>query len=212
VNEEQPPDGAGTAAAAAPESSGRNEDAVLDDALQHEGSRAGAVLFDRFAPLVNRLVWRMLGADSEHDDVVQQVFIKAARAAGAVREVAAVRSWIVAITVNVVRTELRRRALRRWLVLADDHALEPTHVEDHAGREAVRRTYAILAKLPAEERIPFALRFIEEQSLEEMATACGCSLATVKRRMSKAEARFVNLAQRDPVLAGWVREGRWGPT
>jgi RNA polymerase sigma-70 factor (ECF subfamily) len=42
------------------------------------------------------------------------------------------------------------------------------------------------------------LRHVEGYRLEEVADACGCSLATVKRRIANADARvrqYVNLAE-----------------
>ena len=47
--------------------------------------------------------------------------------------------------------------------------------------------------------------------LTEVAAACHCSLSTIKRRLSKAEKRFVTIASRDPLLAGRIdASGRWG--
>ena len=65
----------------------------------------------------------------------------------------------------------------------------------------------MLDTLPADERIAFALRYIDERPLLEVAEACDCSLATIKRRLSKAEQRFTRLAQRDTVLAERLARG-----
>jgi RNA polymerase sigma-70 factor (ECF subfamily) len=40
------------------------------------------------------------------------------------------------------------------------------------------------------ERIAFCLRHVEGMKLEEVARACGCSLATAKRRVASAQARL----------------------
>jgi RNA polymerase sigma-70 factor (ECF subfamily) len=79
--------------------------------------------------------------------------------------------------------------------------------------EAVRATYAILAKFPADERLAFSLRFVSEMQLTEVADACGVSLATVKRRLARAEKRFVEAAKSHPALSDrMARGGRWGET
>jgi RNA polymerase sigma-70 factor (ECF subfamily) len=76
--------------------------------------------------------------------------------------------------------------------------------------EALRCLYEILEKLPAELRIPFSLRFVDKMELTEVAEACDCSLATIKRRISKAERRFVLHARREPALEPWVQQHpRW---
>ena len=76
-------------------------------------------------------------------------------------------------------------------------------------REALDHSYAILDTMPADERIAFSLRFIDGMELTEAATACGCSLATIKRRLAKAEKKFLDSARADSVLSGRIEGGRW---
>lgn len=176
---------------------------------QADDPRTGVLLFDRCEAQVNRLVWRVLGADDEHDDLVQQVFVALLAGLPRLRDPAALRGWVAAVTINTVRSEIRRRRVRRLLFGHDPRALDlaeapPASAED---RELLRRTYAALDRLPADERIAFALRFIDEQPLAEIAIACRCSLATIKRRISAAQARFHRLAARDPLLAERLQHG-----
>lgn len=170
----------------------------------------GAALFDRCEAQVNRIVWRVLGADESHDDLVQQVFVALLRGVSRVREPEALAGWVTAVTVNTVRSELRRRRLRRLWVRSAPEALDLAEAPapNHEARELLRRTYAVLEKLPSDERIAFGLRYIDEMPLAEVAAACGCSLATIKRRLQSAQARFRRLAQRDPALAERLGEGR----
>jgi RNA polymerase sigma-70 factor (ECF subfamily) len=72
--------------------------------------------------------------------------------------------------------------------------------------DAVRATYAVLVMLTPDERIPFALRYIEEMDLGEVAAACRISLATAKRRIARARKRFVTIARTMPELSSWVQE------
>jgi RNA polymerase sigma-70 factor (ECF subfamily) len=58
----------------------------------------------------------------------------------------------------------------------------------------------------------FALRFIDEMELGEVAEASDLSLSTVKRRLAKASARFTSLAQREPSLLDWLKGNpEWSP-
>ena len=50
------------------------------------------------------------------------------------------------------------------------------------------------------------LRFMAGFGLEELAEVCGCSLATVKRRLLEARRQFETLARNDPVLIEWLEE------
>ena len=77
-------------------------------------------------------------------------------------------------------------------------------------REALEETYRVLDLMPADERIAFALRFVEGMELTEVADACGVSLATIKRRLSRAETRFVAMAGRREPLREWLgSSARW---
>src|SRR5687767_3895277 len=67
--------------------------------------RTGTILFDRCEAQVNRLVWRVLGADEEHDDLVQQVFVALLAGLRRVRDPAALHGWVAAVTINTVRSE-----------------------------------------------------------------------------------------------------------
>jgi len=165
--------------------------------LQAGGPEAGALLFDAFEESVNRLVWRLLGADTEHDDVVHDVFCSLLAGVGRVREPAALNGWVRAVTANTVRSVLRRRRLTRLLGLGSSEA-DPDRFEgvcdDVDGRRLVSEVYSILDGLPADLRVVFVLRHFEQLTLPEVASAAGCSLATAKRRLKRARNRFARAA------------------
>jgi RNA polymerase sigma-70 factor (ECF subfamily) len=49
-----------------------------------------------------------------------------------------------------------------------------------------------LTRLPAELRMPWMLRYVEACELTEVAEQCGASLATIKRRIRRADARLLS--------------------
>ena len=102
--------------------------------------------------------------------------------------------------------------MRRWLSFLPWSELPEVEAPAAADEEleALRRTYAILDELPADERIALALRVIDGMDLADVAAACGVSLATIKRRLQRAEAAFLERARREPSLEGWLEGGaRW---
>ncbi|MFZ6181192.1 RNA polymerase sigma factor [Nannocystis pusilla] len=174
--------------------------------------RTGRVLFEQFEETVNRLVWRLLGADDAHDDIVQDVFVLLLRGLRKVREPAALANWVAKVTVNKVRSEIRRRSLLRRRYYHEPEAFELAEASPppYEARELLRRTFEVIVQLPANERIAFTLRYIDQQPLEAIAVACDCSLATIKRRLQSAEARFARLAERDPDLKERLHRGAGG--
>jgi len=73
--------------------------------------------------------------------------------------------------------------------------------------EALRQTYRVLAQLPTDERIAFTLRQIDGMELLAIAEQTRVSLATVKRRVARAQKTFVTLARQNETLAEWLEPG-----
>jgi len=114
--------------------------------------------------------------------------------------------------VFAARAHIRRQARRKWLSLFSPDQTRQRHLEPPSSdaRRALRDIYRTLDMLPADERIAFALRFIDGMTLPEAAAAAGVSLATLKRRLSRAEKKFVARVRERPLLEQWLREGtRW---
>ena len=167
---------------------------------QRGGATAAAVIYDRFAPDVHRVVARCLGPDADRDDVVHDAFVQILRGVARVREAAALRGWITAVAVNTARSELRRRRLRR-LLWSSDPAPDTAGVEaDPETRDLLRRVYRHLDRLGTGLRLAFVLRYIERHELLEVARLMDCSLATAKRRIARASEQFAALAADDPEL------------
>jgi RNA polymerase sigma-70 factor (ECF subfamily) len=189
------------------------DDATLVAAARRGEEGARTEIFDRHAHRVARVLARLLGRDGELADLVHDVFVMALRDLDRLTAPAALKGWLTTIAVHTARGHIRRRKRRRWLLFFSPEQipepLAPTADEDT--REATRATYAILDAMPANERIAFALRFIEGMELTEVAVACQTSLATIKRRLARAEAEFQEKAREVPVLSSWLEGGsRWG--
>jgi RNA polymerase sigma-70 factor (ECF subfamily) len=189
----------------------------LEDAKLVAGVRAGepealALLHQRFARPVLRILLRILGPDHELEDVHHDVFVRALQSLSQLRDPSALRGFMSAIAVHTARACLERRIRRRrWVFLSASESLpEPEPVDpgpNHAARAALRAAYDVLARLPVPERIAFTLRYFEQMELTEVAQACNVSLASIKRRLARAEARFWALARHRPELADYVEGG-----
>jgi RNA polymerase sigma-70 factor (ECF subfamily) len=165
-----------------------------------------------FSPLVERLVAAALGPDSEIADVVHDVFVRAFEGIDALKDAGALPGWLSTLAVFTARDKIRRRRRWRWIrFLAPDAIPEtPARDADAETRATLRAAYRALEGLPADEQVAFGLRFIAEMELTEVATACGVSLATIKRRLARAEVSFLTAARATPLLAERLnRGGRW---
>jgi RNA polymerase sigma-70 factor (ECF subfamily) len=184
-------------------------DAAVVAAIRAGERAGGSALYDRHHEYVRRVLVRVIGPDSHLDDLVQDVFVAAIDAIDRLAEPDALRGWIAGISVNVARVELRRRRRSSWLRLLPGHSLPevPAAVSNPELDEAVRATYRVLGRLQVDERIAFALRFIDGMELLEVAAACRLSLATTKRRLASARKKFENMARAYPELQPWIEGG-----
>jgi RNA polymerase sigma-70 factor (ECF subfamily) len=188
-----------------------DEHALLQ-ALRAGHPGAAAAFYDQHAHRISRTLRSALGADEDIPDLLQEVFIRAIDGIGKLREVDRIGGWLSSIAIFVARAQIRRRARRSWLrAFSPEHA-SPQHQEQPSSeaRAALREVYSVLGQIPVNERMAFTLRFIEGMTLPDAAEACETSLATFKRRLSRAQKRFLDAARKRPILEQWLKEGtRW---
>lgn len=189
----------------------RHEATAIDDATLARSAMEGdpsahTAIWDRYHPLVRRVLYRSMGPGNDVEDQVQEVFLRFYRNRALLRNPSALRSFLFGITLRVAASEIRSRRIRGWLRLTpdgvlDDHAAPHT---DGDAREAVKRLYAILDRLDTKSRLAFVLHYVEGLELLEVASALGVSLATVKRRLTRVSARVWAAAQGDRVLIEYL--------
>lgn len=172
----------------------RVEDGELVQRAQRGDPDAKRQLFQRHVALCSAIAFRLTGHDSDLEDIVQDSFIAAFAGLDRLTEPAAFRGWLCAIVTRTAIATLRKRKLLSRLGLI---RREPVQLEmltgPHAPADVVaelRAVYAALERFPAEERVTLILRRYEQLPLEQIASQTGASLATVKRRLVRAEARL----------------------
>ncbi|HEX4355041.1 MAG TPA: sigma-70 family RNA polymerase sigma factor [Polyangiales bacterium] len=169
-------------------------------------------MFERYGRDVERVLFRVLGPDTELPDLLHDVFVAALTSIDQVRDPSALRGWLTGIAVRKARKCIVKR--RRWRII---QFFAPTDMPEGEARvapvevsEALRCTYEVLDRLPADERLAFALRHIDGMELTTVAAACGVSLATIKRRLVRAQRAFVRMASEQDSLVPWLERGELG--
>jgi RNA polymerase sigma-70 factor (ECF subfamily) len=183
------------------------DDAALARLAAERNPRAAALIWDRFSPVVRRVIRRAVGPSGDVEDIVQEVFLKLFDRADTLRDPGALRHFVLSIATSVLVSELRRRRVRRYLGLltADGELPERGgHERDDDARELVGRVYAVLDRVRDGDRLAFVLKTIEGLELTEVAAAMNTSVATVKRRVARVHARLQRLAEQEPSLASYV--------
>lgn len=175
--------------------------AVLPDAqlvaLGCKGdSQALGALYKRHAPFAINLAARIEGSARDIEDIVHDAFLRAFERLNDLTDRAAFRSWLGAIVVHAVRSRMRRGRLMNALGMGklsepvDLDAIASADASPHT-RAQIAQIYALLRTLPTDDRIAWTLRAVEGHDLDTVARLTQCSLATVKRRITRAQ-RFLD--------------------
>lgn len=187
------------------------DDATLAKAASAGDPRATSVLWDRFSPLVRRMLRRTLGPGAEVESLVQEVFLKALRQLGSLPESAQLKPFVVAVTVRVLSAELKRNRVRRLLRLRSPwHSADFSSGPDPATRTALSSLYRILDELDADARLAFTLKHFEGLQLAELASAMDASLSSAKRRLARANARVQAAVSRDAAFGAYATAASLG--
>jgi RNA polymerase sigma-70 factor (ECF subfamily) len=180
---------------AAAEGLAKSPSAPSDSALvaAARGGEAWAMeaLFRKYASMVNGLVFRLIGRDSDVEDLVQESFAQAFASLNRLQAAETFCAWLSSITVRTTQKMLRHRRLLSRLGLRQRDTVEfdkiiSKEVPPDAAAQLIA-IYRVVENLPPRVRVPLVLHRVQGSTLEEVAALTGMSLATVKRRLNDAE-------------------------
>jgi RNA polymerase sigma-70 factor, ECF subfamily len=168
---------------------------------------AAAALWSRYGKLVYRLAERSLGCPHEAEDLTQDVFVCLLNKVGGLRDATSLRSFVVSVTIRTLKWQLRRKRRRQWWVnLTRTGGLPDLAVQGGDVEQVLGRFYRLLDRLKPDDRVIFVLRRVDGMQLQEVALATGHSLATVKRRLVKADAQLSQWMEHEPLLVTYLTE------
>lgn len=190
------------------------QDADVMGAFPAVSAVSGGDTLDDFDAVVRthqQHVFRVLASlvrdtDTAHT-LTQECFLRAYKNRQTFRGNASVRTWLLAIVVNLARDHARSRRLSFWKRLlqhGEDPSLLAEALPDRGpaadkvllAREELGTVWAALEKLPDRQRTVFVLRFVDDLSLEQIASSMGTTVGTVKTHLFRAVATLRQLTGR----------------
>jgi len=156
-------------------------------------------LVKKYQPRVFATARRYARRESEVEDIVQEVFLKAFQKLRSFRGDAPFEHWLMRLAVRTCYDFLRAHQRNRELSLSDisdeegdwleRFAANPSDAAENAAaaRELVER---VLAQLSPAARLVLTLLEIEDRSLKEIAALTGWSVPVVKIRAFRARAEM----------------------
>lgn len=193
----------------APRVNNAREPQVQDEVLRRASAGDAAAfreIFIRHRSDVARLVYRMLSAPADLEDVVQEVFVQVFRSLKDFRGQSKFSTWLHRVTVNVVL--MHRRSARSRPVLteeapsdlvADDRQALPD--EEAERLERMRAFQRLLSRLAEKKRVVFILHELEGMPPAEIAEVVGAPVLTVRTRLFYARRELEAMLADEPALA-----------
>ncbi len=166
-------------------------------------------LYHRFRRQVAANLYRVLGDNTDLDDLAQEVFVIAFRGLEKFRGDARLSTWLYRICVNVALGRIRTRKRRPMAIgVADLDAavFDPSLVErpeqpdrTMERRQDQARVYRALEQLAPKKRIVLYLHEIEGLDLKEIAYLVDSNPVTVRTRLFYARREFYRLIANEPI-------------
>jgi RNA polymerase sigma-70 factor (ECF subfamily) len=182
-----------------PSPAGTSDEDAKDVRLMQLVSAGETVAFEelveRHQRLVAGTVARMLGSNSDVEDIAQQVFVRVWRSAKRYVPRAKFTTWLLKITRNLVFNELRRRSRHAQLPLQVESEDEQRPIKDERAmapdaslleQELQRAIETAIAQLPETQRMAVLLRRYDELSYGEIAEVLDQSVPAVKSLLFRA--------------------------
>ena len=174
-------------------------DAELIAAVLRGDTASFEPLLKKYQPRVFATARRYARRESEVEDIVQEVFLKAFHKLNSFRGDAPFEHWLMRLAVRTCYDFLRAHQRNREMSFADvtdeqtdwlDHfAANPADASENAAaaRELVEK---VLAQLSPAARLVITLLEIEDRSVKEVAALTGWSVPVVKIRAFRARAQM----------------------
>jgi RNA polymerase sigma-70 factor, ECF subfamily len=182
------------------------DDGDLVTAIAGGRDAAVSVLYDRYHRQCYGFALRILGAESDAEEAVQETFVRVWRSAGQYDEAkAGVGGWVLSITRNLCIDELRRRRRRVPEAMQSDEA--PEHpAADHTEDEALRgvmgeQVRASLQSLTSEQRSAIELVYFHGLSSSEVGRILGVPAPTVRSRLRLGLLKLAGILQKQGLIS-----------
>ena len=166
--------------------------------VQVGDSAAFRIIIQRNNRRLFRIARSILKNDSEAEDVVQEVYVRAFEHLSEFRGEAALATWLARIAINEAQGRLRRQRPSVDLAVLDSGGngvsevipfpLNPDSDPERvaAQREVRRLMEQAIDELPDAFRVVFVMRIVEGMSIEETASFLDLREETVKTRVHRA--------------------------
>jgi RNA polymerase sigma factor (sigma-70 family) len=165
---------------------GLDDHELLAEYARTESEAAFAALVARYVNLVHSAAWRFTGNPHHAEEITQAVFIILARKAGGLRRGTVLSGWLYQTArltaANFVKGEIRRQRREQEAYMQSTL----TDPEPAAWAQIAPLLDEAMGRLGETDRNAIVLRFFENKTARQVATALKLNEAAVHKRVSRA--------------------------
>jgi len=187
----------------------RGQDVALAQRAAEGDRQAQRELFQQLKKPVHHTLYRILGANRDIEELIQDAFLEIYRALPSFRGDSSLTRWCQTIATRQAYLAIeRRKPAAVDLDVVEDEIVDrdPDAHRVALARQAAKRLYAALDKLDPKQRIAFALAVIDGLPLAEVAQPTDSSLVAVKTRVWRARPALMRREKKNPVLASYLAD------
>ncbi len=168
---------------------GRAWEATVLERCRAGDSEAFRVVYERYSDVLFRTALLMTRSRSDAEDALQEAFVAAWKNIDSYTPGTDLKSWLLTILLNNVRS-WRRRLIRRAskvpFVPLETGVEEPVIVDEPLDSIEVSRLMTALHRLSHEHRSAVVLRYYSGLSVPEIARMLSTSEGTIKSRLHRS--------------------------
>ena len=150
-------------------------------------------------------VARLIGRPEDVEDVAQEIFVRLYHSLGQLRSPELFEAWLNRIVANTTCDYLRRKKRSHEVCLSDlgeeqarlafQKAATSNGSDERNHNRLRERVDALLARIPARDRVLLVLKEVEGLSLRELEGVYGVESSVLKRRLFRARQRTIKSMQ-----------------
>lgn len=186
------------------------DDSTLIAGLKARDSSLSTAVYERFRPIVDRTLARLLGKrDADYEDVAQRALFELVDTIGRFRGECPLDAWVSIVSARCAFRAIRRRRIERRLFIEtppeDSQSVTQSHASAVAARQAIERVRLELEQMDPNRAWTFLLHDVYGYDLREVSEITGASLSAAQSRLVRGRREIHERIRQDEALARFLR-------
>ena len=187
-----------------------NDEKQLIQSVLEGDKRAFSGLIDRYKRLVSHIVYKIVKAEEDRQDIAQDVFVKVYQNLSSFKGDCKLSSWIGRIAYNTSLNHIGKKRDELWDDLSPEMSLDEIISDGITPEELAERNETSewirreIDRLPAPFNVIITLYHLYELTYNEIAEITGMPDGTVKSYLFRARKKLKALLEKKTEVEDWL--------